>query len=276
MKRFFAIIMVLLTALSVGGVILYSVHKTMATGGASPEIHFDQEELEVSTGTGDAELLKGVTATDKEDGDVTDSLMVESISHFVEKDIVNVTYVAYDSQNHVSRAMRRVHYTDYISPRFTMSGPMLFLSKNVGDLMNYVGAEDVVDGDISVKAHASFDDTTTALATVGTHNVEISVTNSLGDTSRLLVPVKVVEDVPHSESIPLKAYLVYVKKGAEFDPAYYLTNAEQAQGGSTMGESTIQINSNVNAVTAGVYAVDYSLIKNDMISAMTRLIVVVE
>ena len=108
MKRFFAIIMVLLTALSVGGVILYSVHKTMATGGASPEIHFDQEELEVSTGTGDAELLKGVTATDKEDGDVTDSLMVEGISHFVEKDIVNVTYVAYDSQNHVSRAMRRV------------------------------------------------------------------------------------------------------------------------------------------------------------------------
>ena len=35
MKRLFAIVMLLLTALSVGGVILYSVHKTMATGGAS-------------------------------------------------------------------------------------------------------------------------------------------------------------------------------------------------------------------------------------------------
>lgn len=276
MKRLFAIVMLFLTALSVGGVILYSVHKTMATGGASPEIHFDQDEIEVKTGTGFEELLQGVTATDKEDGDVTDSLMVEGISHFVEKDVVNVTYVAYDSQNHVSRAMRRVHYIDYVSPRFSMSGPMLFLSKNVGDVMDYIGASDVVDGNISVKAHASFDDTTTALATVGVHDVEISVTNSLGDTSRLLIPVKVVEDVPHSESIPLKTYLVYVEKYSQFDPAYYLANADQAEGYSTMGESSMRIDSKVNTVTAGVYPVDYYLMKNDTISATTRLIVVVE
>ena len=268
--------MVTLTVLSVGGVIIYSVHKRVATGGASPEIHFAQEKIDVQTGTDDEALLEGVTATDPEDGDVTDSIMVESISHFTEQNVVDVTYVAYDSQNHVTRAVRQVHYTDYIPPRFSMSGPMLFLSKNVNDMMNYVGATDVIDGDISVKAHASFDDTTIALATVGTHNVEISVTNSLGDTSRLVVPVKVVEDVPHSESIPLKTYLVYIKKGASFDPAFYLVNSDQAQGGSTMGESTIQISSNVNPVTAGVYSVDYSLIKNEMISAMTRLIVVVE
>ena len=276
MKRLFAIFMLTLTALSVGGVILYSVHKTMSTGGAAPEIHFDQEEIEVKTGTGDEELLRGVTATDKEDGDVTDSIMVEGISNFTDQNQVEVTYVAYDSQNHVARAKRSVRYVDYVSPRFSMSGPMLFLSKNVNDLMNDVGATDVIDGDISVKAHASFDDTTSALATVGTHPVEISVTNSLGDTSRLVVPVKVVEDVPHSENIPLKDYLVYVKKGESFDPAFYLMNEDQAQGGSTMGESTIQIESNVNPVTSGVYSVDYYLMKNDMITAMTRLIVVVE
>ncbi len=276
MKRLFAIVMLLLTALSVGGVILYSVHKTMATGGASPEIHFDQEEIDVQTGTGDEALLEGVTATDQEDGDVTDSVMVEGISTFVEKDTVEVTYVAYDSQNHVSRAMRRVHYTDYTPPRFSMSGPMVFLSKNVNDLMNFVGAEDVVDGNISVKAHASFDDTTTALATVGVHEVEISVTNSLGDTSRLLIPVKVVEDVPHSENIPLKTYLVYVKKGADFNPSSYLASTEQADGGSTLGASTIEINSKVNTSAPGVYTVDYSLVKQESITATTRLIVVVE
>ncbi len=268
--------MILLTALSVGGVMLYSVHKAMVTGGASPEIHFDKDEIEVQTGTGDEALLEGVTATDAEDGDVTDSIMVEGVSHFVEKNVVNVTYVAYDSQNHVARAMRRVHYTDYVSPRFSMSGPMVFLSKNVGDLMNYVRAQDVIDGNISIKAHASFDDTTTALATVGTHEVEISVTNSLGDTSRLLVPVRVVEDVPHSENIPLKAYLVYVDKGSEFHPETYLSNANQAEGSSTMGESSIQIDSKVNTGVPGVYTVDYSLVKNEVTTAFTRLIVVVE
>ena len=276
MKRLFAIVMLFLTALSVGGVILYSVHKSMMTGGASPEIHFDKEQIEVQTGTGDEALLEGVTATDPEDGDVTDSVMVEGVSHFVEKDVVNVTYVAYDSQNHVSRAMRRVHYTDYVSPRFSMSGPMVFLSKNVGDLMNYVRAEDVIDGNISIKAHASFDDTTTALATVGTHEVEISVTNSLGDTARLMIPVRVVEDVPHSENIPLKAYLVYVDKGAAFHPESYLANADQAQGSSSVGGSSIQIQSTVNTGAPGVYTVDYSLVKNEITSAFTRLIVVVE
>ena len=273
MKRFFAIVMLFLTALSVGGVMLYSVHKTMATGGESPEIHFDQEEIDVATGTGEEELLRGVTATDPEDGDVTESVMVEGVSHFVQKDVVNVTYVAYDSQNHVSRAMRRVHYTDYVSPRLSMSGPMVFLSKNVNDLMNYVSASDVVDGNISIKAHASFDDTTTALASVGTHDVEISVTNSLGDTSRLLIPVKVVEDNPRSESIPLKAYLVYIKKGDSFDPVFYLANEDQAASYSADGESGIRIDSRVNPVTSGVYSVDYYLTSND---STTRLIVVVE
>ena len=79
MKRLFATIMLVLTALSVGCVILYSVHKTLAPGGESPEIHFDQEEINVKTGTDEKELLKGVTATDQEDGDVTDSIMVEGI-----------------------------------------------------------------------------------------------------------------------------------------------------------------------------------------------------
>ncbi len=276
MKRLFAIVMIVLTVLSVGGVILYSVHKTMATGGASPEIHFDEERIEVKTESGEAELLKGVTATDQEDGDVTDSVMVEGISHFVEKDVVNVTYVAYDSQNHVARAMREIHYTDYISPRFSLSGPMVFLSKNVGDLMDYVNVADVIDGNISVKAHASFDDTTSALAVVGTHDVELSVTNSLGDTSRLLVPVRVVEDNPHSENLPLKTYLVYVDRGAEFDPMFYLANAGQAAGDSDKGESNVQIASDVNTSVPGVYPVDYSLVKNDTIMAFTRLIVVVE
>jgi hypothetical protein len=79
--------MLFLTALSVGGVILYSVHKSMVTGGASPEIHFDKEEIEVQTGTGDEALLEGVTATDPEDGDVTDSVMVVAEIGYPETDV---------------------------------------------------------------------------------------------------------------------------------------------------------------------------------------------
>ena len=274
MKRLFAIVMLALTALSVCGVIVYTVYKNKAVGGASPEIQFAQDEIRIQTGDGYEKMLEGVTATDAEDGDVTDSVMVESISKFVEEDVVNVTYAAFDSQNHVSRAERRIRFTDYQHPRFSMSGPMVFMSKNVSDLMNDIGVTDVIDGDISVKAHASFDDTASALAAAGEHQVELSVTNSLGDTVRLQVPVKVVEEVPHSESIPLKTYLVYVERGSEFDPAFYLTNADQAAPESE--ESGLQIDSRVNTAVTGVYAVDYSLIRNEITTAFTRLIVVVE
>lgn len=275
MKRLFAVIMLFLTALSVGGVILYSVHKTMATGGAAPEIHFAQEEIAIKTSTDDSVLLQGVTATDQEDGDVTESIMVEGVSHFVEPNVVNVTYVAYDSQNHVSRAMRRVRFTDYTGPRFSMKAPMVFSSKNVTDLLNNISASDMVDGNISIKMHAAFDDTNTALAAEGSHDVEISVTNSLGDTARLTVPVLVMEDAPHSEKIPLKTYLAYIDQGAEFDPAFYLADEDQAAANEWTGERSVQIASGVNTARPGTYTVDYSILKDDTVTAITRLIVVV-
>ncbi len=277
MKRLIAIVMLLLTALSVGGVILYSVHKEMTSGGRSPEISFAQEEIEVETNADDFALLEGVTASDKEDGDITDSLMVEHVSKFVEDSVVDATYVVYDSQNHVARASRRVRYTNYVSPRFGMTAPMVFTARNVADMLDNVTARDAIDGDISLKVHASYDNTTADLANVGIHEVEISVTNSLGDTSRLMIPVRVVEDVIHSESIPLKDYLVYIKKGEAFDPRAYLAQEteENTDDKDREKKEQIQVSSNVNTSAPGVYAVDYTLVRNEMTAAMTRLIVVV-
>ena len=276
MKRLFAIIMLTLTALSIGGVIAFTVHQRAATGGASPEIRFDQEEISVQTDADDAVLLQGVTATDAEDGDVTESLMVESISRFVGKDTVNVTYVAYDSQNHVTHASRTAHFTDYHPPVFSMGAPMVFQAKNVGDLLVKVGAKDAIDGDISLKIHASFEDTSAALSAIGVHDVELSVTNSLGDTARLLVPIRVVDDPPHSESILLKTYLVYLDKDSAFQPASYLVDAGQAAQVGKKDNNRIEVKSGVDMSKPGVYAVDYLQIKNDVTQAVTRLIVVVE
>lgn len=275
MKRLIAIIMLVLTALSVGGVILYSVHKEMASGGRAPEISFAQEEIEVETNADDQTLLEGVTATDKEDGDLTDSLMVEHVSKFVEDSVVDVTYVVYDSQNHAARASRRVRYTNYTAPRFGMTAPMIFTARNVADMLDNVTARDAIDGNLSMKVHASYDNTSADLANVGIHEVEISVTNSLGDTSRLMIPVRVVEDVIHSESIPLKDYLVYIKKGEAFNPNAYLAEEQEAGDDDREKKDQIQVNSNVDTSTAGVYAVDYTLVRNEMTAAMTRLIVVV-
>lgn len=48
------------------------------------------------------DLLKGVTATDKEDGDVSSSLMIENILVLTGESYAKVTYVAKDNSNNVT------------------------------------------------------------------------------------------------------------------------------------------------------------------------------
>ena len=106
MKRFYAVILIVAAVLSVLGAGAYTIYQNQARGGESPTIHFDKDEIEVTTKATDEELLQGVTARDAEDGNVTDSLMVERIASLDGKNTITVSYVAFDSQNHVTRASR--------------------------------------------------------------------------------------------------------------------------------------------------------------------------
>ena len=268
--------MIVLTLLSVSGAVAYSIHQTLATRGEAPVISFEADELKVSTDAPDEELMKGVTATDLEDGDVTDSLMVERVSNLSDG-AVTVTYVAFDSQNHVSRASRKVFYTDYTSPRFTMSRPMVFSAATVIDMMEGIGAKDCIDGDITAYVRASYADPKVPLTSTGTHEIELTVTNSVGDVSHLKIPVRVLSESPRSDQIPLKNYLVYLEKNSKFDPLDYLP--EELQETATRTEKnrlTMTIDSNVDMLKSGVYVVDYTNMRDEQFVAMSRLIVVVE
>lgn len=276
MKRLLTVILIALTVLSFGGAVGYSIHRAHATGGEPPMIYFDSDEIDVTTDAEDEALLKGVTARDPEDGDVTDSIMVEGISN-MEDGVVTVTYVAFDSQGHVARASRSARYTDYTSPKFTMSRPMVFATLGVNDMMEGIGAKDCIDGNISSSVRASYNDPDVSLTSTGEHDVELRVTNSLGETVHLTVPVRVQSESPRSDQLPLNAYLVYLNKNSSFDPLTYLSEemAEAAQREGT-DRLTVQIDSKVDLSKPGVYAVDYTSSRNEQTVATTRLIVVVE
>lgn len=282
MKRFYAVILIVAAVLSVLGAGAYTIYQNQARGGESPTIHFDKDEIEVTTKATDEELLQGVTARDAEDGNVTDSLMVERIASLDGKNTITVSYVAFDSQNHVTRASRSAHYTDYTSPKFTMSRPMVFMPTGIGDMMDGIGARDCIDGDISVKVRAAYDNTESALREPGEHKVELTVTNSVGDHVSLTIPVLVTDASPRSDQLPLKSYLVYLSKGAEFNPTSYFTDElvkslADAAGKRAYNEpDPLRIESNVNTAAEGVYTVDYKIVRNEEVSAQTRLIVVVQ
>ena len=264
MRKRISIVLIVLTVLSVVGVGVYRFLVARSTGGEAPVITFEGNTLEVTTGAIEPELLQGVTATDAEDGDVTDSLIVETSTHFVSDATVEMTYAAFDSQGHVTKATRRVRYVDYTSPRFRLTAPLIFSEAGVSDLLTCVHAQDCVDGDISSRVKASSLESGTLLSTPGEHYMEFRVTNSTGDTAYLKTTVEVMSGYNGSKQIPLTEYLVYLPVGSEFDPKAYLSEELSAN-------RKLAIENEVNTDAPGVYEVHYTLD-----NAVTKLIVVVE
>ena len=86
----------------------YRYHLSRTVDGSAPKISVGEEEISVSIQDPEEALLEGITARDRKDGDVTDSLLVESLSPFVSKNTRLVSYAAFDSDDHVSHASRKL------------------------------------------------------------------------------------------------------------------------------------------------------------------------
>lgn len=255
---------------------------------SGPEIQMDQQEIQVSIAADDAALLQGVTATDRKDGDVTDSLVVESISNFIEKGRRKVSIVAFDSDNHITRAEREIVYTDYTSPVFTLDSPLRF-SIDAENLTEGLHAQDCLDGDITSKIQMSFQDSY-SYGTAGQYQVNYSVANSAGDVKNLPVTVEFYDPSQESQipSLTLNQYLINLSVGEGFDPWGYLDSVtvnhyqyvKEEDGilhGSTaediLDPSAVQIENPVDVNTPGVYEVVYSVYDEEGVQGSVRLIV---
>lgn len=186
-----------------------------------PEISIESEEIHVSVRDPEEILLEGVTARDRKDGDVTDSLLVESLSPFVSRNTRLIRYAAFDSDNHVSHASRKLIYTDYYSPRFHLEMPLIF-RLNYSDVIDGLTAMDCLDGDITslIKVVPEKDFT---VEKAGLYDVTFQVSNSAGDLQSFSTQVEIYDSSSgRGLELTLTDYLVYIRKGMEFDPADYL------------------------------------------------------
>lgn len=76
----------------------------------APEIQFQDNEITFTQGDDYAGLLQGVTATDNRDGDVTKSLVVESVYPNDDGETATVVYVARDKENNIGKANKVIKY----------------------------------------------------------------------------------------------------------------------------------------------------------------------
>ena len=232
-----------------------------------PEITVPESVLEVSADAGEEALLKGTTALDDQDGDVTATMVVESVSDVYDGNRATVTYAAFDAAGNVSKAQRPIRYRKYVGPRLTLSGPLIFREGSRIDIFDVVGAKDKRDGRLDNQVKATLVGGGTMMEKAGEYEVEFRVSNSLGDTERLVLPVEINTDEPTERTPHLKTYLVYLRKGQDFDPMDYVAR-------DTWGWP-MKVTTELDTDVPGVYTVDYTD-KNGAYFGRTRLIAVVE
>ena len=272
-----ASIALLIIAVVLIGLHIYKVRFVKDQTG--PVFHMDSNLVEVSVKDSEKAWLKGVTAVDAADGDVTDSIIVEGISPFTGTQHRIVTYAAFDSDNHVTHGKREIMYTDYESTRFNLSKQLSF-AMNSTNLLDGISAEDCIDGDIT-KSIRMMSDEEIDTAHVGEYPARLKVTNSAGGVSYLPVTVE-IHDLTVFYRLPqinLTQNVVYVAKGADFDEEEYLDTitisgtkfsfteesgtyglsssvAEETE--KTIGYDRVDIESEVDTDVSGYYEVQYS------------------
>ncbi len=272
-------VLLLFTVLCCIGFAAYYILSRRIVDNTAPEISFRSEEIELSVGTDQAELLNGVTAWDAQDGDVTSSLVIEGISNLSSNQMATVTYAAFDRAGNVAKAQRTLRYTDYQSPRFTLSAPLVFRGGTTFDVLSCVGAEDVIDGALDDRIKATLVSKEASVTAEGVHQVEFRVTNSMNDTAYLTVPVEVYPSGTYNATLELSDYLVYLEQGSGFDPDAYLKTlriaAEEIDLSRDTDRVSVSYDSDVNTEVPGTYSVAYTA-KYSGYTGYTRLIVVVE
>lgn len=254
-----------------------------------PEIFFDTDRITVSLAPTEEELLSGVSASDAEDGDLTGRVIVESISHFITPGVSNVTYAVCDSQNHVTTATRRIVYTDYTPPRFTMSDDLVFSVNEQANPFRCIGATDVIDGNISERIKITAENGFQS-GTAGVYPITVQVTNSKGDVASLQLSVTIENTSLYAPRITLKNYLMYITVGDTVDLRDNLraveSVTENAEDDVETEEETaaamealrerVRIETDFDRNTPGVYQVDYRFTDAFDREAHTVLTIVVE
>lgn len=290
MKKRTTILPLLMIVLCVAAFVGYRVLDRIRTDTKPPEITLTSQTLELSVTDPQQTLLQGITATDKKDGNVTDSLVVERIRMLDSTGRASASYAAFDAAGNVAKASREILYTDYEAPRFSLKAPLLYRYGTSFDILSTIGATDALDGDIQHRVRATTLDEESITA-LGTHDVQFQVTNSMGDTVSLVIPVEVYDPQVYTASLTLNNYLVYMNVGDSFKPADYLGTftlmGEETKLGSRLPANfTLATDGTVQTDTPGVYPVGFRVTyteKNETNPLLSRkytgyskLIVVVE
>lgn len=245
-KKWIAVLLVICIGLGAGVVYMREQSDRQA-----PEIICtDEAAAEYNPGMSDAQLLKGIKAIDDKDGDVSDSLTVESIYEVDDSNVV-VTYVAKDTANNITKLKRNM-VTDPQKMEENSRG-----NNDVQDdtEVTPVPVEDVEkDEGTSEESQNSPMDETLASA------------SETDDVASQIVAEqkKLADEMPaQCPRIYLKEYYITASVGSSVD---LLSNVKEIKDDTDDVSELwrkIQINGQVNTYEPGTYTCNYYVVDSD-------------
>ena len=206
----------------------------MSEDRTSPVITFPDVEVVYQEGQEDT-ILDSVTAIDNIDGDVTDTIFIESIIPNEDKTKATVTYVAKDNSNNISRVTRNVIF-----------------SQLSADLSTDLDADD-----------QETPETTEDTAATGTesHIAAPSPNSPLTTTTPSQTPTPTVD--PEAPNLILSKTKETISRGASFNRLSFVHDITDDKDSRESLFRKIQITGNVNTSVSGEYQLIYYVIDSD-------------
>lgn len=243
-----------------------------------PVISADDKAFKVGDTFSDEIALKGVTAYDDEDKDITSSVTVHE--HDVNTSVAGdytVTYKVTDSQG--ATAYKTVNVYVYPKTEAINHIPAIHAvdkTFTVGDTFDPkkdVTASDQEDGDITSSIEVVENTVDTAKA--GTYTITYKVTDSKGASCTKTIYVTVNPKMESLNEIPvINAEDKTLAVGDSFDPMKDVTASDKENGDLTAKIEVI--NNTVDTTKAGTYTVTYKVTDKDGASVTKTIAVTVK
>ena len=243
MKKGLVAIMFLACAVLLAGNIVVYVGEDRK----GPEITIPQETVTYVAGTDTSALLNGVSATDSRDGDVTDTVTIESVIPNSSGTEASVTYVAKDSKNNVTKETRKVQYT-------TDPNAAAQAADAEGDAQN----TDAADGDDQAVDPAADQSADASAAENQGAETQTDVDDGQAQNEAAIAALPA-----ESPRFYLTQYSVEVERGAELDRLSYVQEITDDEDSRESLYRSIQISGDVDTNTPGEYTLGYFVVDSD-------------
>lgn len=244
-KKWIAVMLVVCVGLGAG--VVYMREQSDRKG---PEIICsDQAVTAYDPDMTDAQLLEGVKATDDKDGDVSDSLTVESVYEVDDSNVV-VTYVAKDSANNITKMKRNLSTDpDKMKDSTKQDKPA---EEAAEAEPTPVPVENVETGDTSLDTQSEDE------ALTPTPEASDPASQAAAEQEKL------ADAMPaQSPRIYLSEYYVTASIGSSVNLLSYVKDIQDDKDNISELWRRIQINGQVNTAVAGTYTCTYYVVDSE-------------